>query len=70
MKSGSEVSVEAGVVDAGLLVRGAVVAGMGDDDNVPVDWVPAGDGVSTLGELADSEDCATDDGGVEAGKGV
>jgi hypothetical protein len=57
----SEDEAEAGFVSE------AVPAGMGADDTFPPDWVPAGDGVSTLGEVADPGGWLADDAGVETG---
>ena len=69
LKSGSEApGDEAGDADAGF-VCGAVAAGMGADDAVPADWDSAGDGISTLGELADPGNLIADDVGVETGAG-
>jgi hypothetical protein len=42
---------------------------MGAENGVAVDWVPAGDGVSTLGERAGAESWVADDTGVETGAG-
>jgi hypothetical protein len=69
LKSGSGASGdESGDTDAGF-VCDTVAAGMGADDIVPPDMVPAVDGVSTLGELADPESWVADDAGVDTGAG-